>query len=942
MVKGEPLSLEEKSSEDRKEIIRDRDRRRMAKYRAQLTEEEREVIREKHRIKAAIRRANRTGEERELFLKNQREQMAKRRLSKADYRARLTEEEKDMIRERQRLKVANRRANLSWEEREDIRQRDRERKRQRFANLSGEALEDIRKINRERVSRYRDQLTEEEKDVISKRRKIKAKIRKDNTTGEDKEPCLKEKRTLNICNICGKTVTDLNSHMLGVHGSEEDKQYRCEICWKGFITQSKLDLHNVFHLNERPFKCKFGCGFASKTRGNLKTHENGKHARKWTYHDGVPSLDKKFQCSLCQSGFTQKSSLKMHEESVHYGVKHKCDTCGFQATQKTKLRAHIKINHEQQGEDKNLPAIEEDKQEVVKNDYDYNVIIPEMLQLEMKTTDVSPLQESELKIQNEYTMKVEEENTNEELETDYGENEDKMLLHEEFEEYSSASLEINDPTENEDKSFETLLEVDTPEVEETVEETLEEAGKTISENEDKSTLLEAVNTSENNSESIDEDNTNENDDTSARTTKQCKIEHTIADLLQNLVMSAEYTIGGAMEYNDVTFVCDDKKIYAHKLIISVCSPLLKSILTDVPNEHSFIYLPGVKYSDLKLLLDQIYFSGPAMQYADSEFLSLVETLGIQDMIDCGDSDSENPEQNEEILNDDCIMASLEHTESEEVELDYIEIVKSQKEDRLEVVETSEIQDMIDSNDNDDENAKQNEEIMNDDYAIVDSKHTESRKSDKSEFVQSDVENVKQNESLKISVKSESMSAICPECDKTFFDFNTMKRHQRRVHDGIKAHKCDKCGQCNECGQCKDMMRRHKKQAQNRKRTEKCNLCSFQIPNRAEAEIMKHKETVHNVIQRFACDKCPYITKWKKQLKCHIESIHEPVVFRFNCDQCIYKASHLRDLRKHIRRQHSASSCLCQLCGKTFGSPGSLENHKYVYHVRQQRTLHDTY
>ena len=46
----------------RKEIIRDRDRRRMAKYRAQLTEEEREVIREKHRIKAAIRRANRTGE----------------------------------------------------------------------------------------------------------------------------------------------------------------------------------------------------------------------------------------------------------------------------------------------------------------------------------------------------------------------------------------------------------------------------------------------------------------------------------------------------------------------------------------------------------------------------------------------------------------------------------------------------------------------------------------------------------------------------------------------------------------------------------------------------------------------------------------------------------------------------------------------------------------
>ena len=940
MVKGEPLSLEERSSEERKQIIRDRDRRRMAKYRAQLTEEEREVIREKHRIKAAIRRANRTGEERELFLKNQREQMAKRRLRKADYRSQLTEEEKDMIRERQRLKVANRRANLSWEEREDIRQRDRERKRQRFANLSGEEMEDIRKSNRERVSKYRDRLTEEEKEAIRERRRTKAKISRDNSSGEEKKLCLKEKKTLNICNICGKTVTDLNSHMLGVHGSEEDKQYRCEICWKGFITQSKLDLHNVFHLNERPFKCKFGCGFASKTRGNLKTHEEkGKHTRKWIYHDGVPSLDKKFQCSLCQSGFTQRSSLKMHEESVHYGVKHKCDTCGFQATQKTKLRAHMKINHEQKIEDKILPAeIKEDTESVPRKGNDDNIIITEMLQLEMKTGDEKPLEESEWKVQNEYTMKVVEENGDEELNTDDIEECLSEALQtvntSENEEYSSASLEVFDPPENE---------VDTPEVEET----LEEGGTNISENEDKSTSLEEVNTAEKKSESINEDNYNENGDAPSRTTKQCKIENTIADLLQNLLMSAEYTIGGSMEYSDVTFVCEDKEIYAHKLIISVCSPLLKSILTEAPNEHSFIYLPGVKYSDLKLLLDQIYFSGPAMQYADSEFLSLVETLGIQDMIDCSDSDSENPDPNEDILNNDCIMANLEKTESVEVELDYIEIVKSQKEDRMEVVETSEIQYMIDSNDNDDENAKQNEEIMNDDNVIVDSKHTESRKRDKTELVQSDLENVKtqtevkQNESLKISVKSESMSAICPECDKIFYDINTMKRHQRRVHDGIKAHKCDKCGQCDECGQCKEMMRRHKKQAQNRKRTEKCNLCSFRIPNRSEAEIMKHKETVHNVIQSFACDKCPYITKWKKQLKCHIESIHEPVVFRYNCDQCIYKASHKRDLRKHIRRQHSASSCLCQLCGKTFGSPGSLENHKYVYHVRQQRTLHDT-
>jgi hypothetical protein len=42
------------------------------------------------------------------------------------------------------------------------------------------------------------------------------------------------------------------------------------------------------HSDERPYKCKFGCGFGAKTAGNCKKHEESKHTRKRLYVDGKP------------------------------------------------------------------------------------------------------------------------------------------------------------------------------------------------------------------------------------------------------------------------------------------------------------------------------------------------------------------------------------------------------------------------------------------------------------------------------------------------------------------------------------------------------------------------------------------------------------------------------------------------------------------------------
>merc|ERR1712227_1167639 len=48
------------------------------------------------------------------------------------------------------------------------------------------------------------------------------------------------------------------------------------------------------------------------------------------------------------------------------------------------------------------------------------------------------------------------------------------------------------------------------------------------------------------------------------------------------------------ELTDVTLVCDDKKQFkGHKVVLSACSTVFKSIINNLPQNNSVIYLRGV-------------------------------------------------------------------------------------------------------------------------------------------------------------------------------------------------------------------------------------------------------------------------------------------------------------------------------------------------------------
>ena len=78
--------------------------------------------------------------------------------------------------------------------------------------------------------------------------------------------------------------------------------------------------------------------------------------------------------------------------------------------------------------------------------------------------------------------------------------------------------------------------------------------------------------------------------------------HTYSDHLKEMLhemMKSEYL-------TDVTLISDDKlQFKAHKIVLSACSAVFKSIIDDVP-QNSVIYLRGIHHQEIKSILEFIY------------------------------------------------------------------------------------------------------------------------------------------------------------------------------------------------------------------------------------------------------------------------------------------------------------------------------------------------
>lgn len=143
-----------------------------------------------------------------------------------------------------------------------------------------------------------------------------------------------------MCDNCGqyfKKKQDLITHIQN-HSSKdssqqcEKKQFKCDTCYKLFVTRSGLNKHSKLHSGNL-FTCDI-CDKQFTEKGNLTCHKR--------IHTG----EKPYQCPICKRDFTQKSSLNSHIRNHSETKPFACTICNKEFCKKRNLIIHEYIHSE--------------------------------------------------------------------------------------------------------------------------------------------------------------------------------------------------------------------------------------------------------------------------------------------------------------------------------------------------------------------------------------------------------------------------------------------------------------------------------------------------------------------------------------------------------------------------------------------------------------------
>lgn len=86
---------------------------------------------------------------------------------------------------------------------------------------------------------------------------------------------------------------------------------------------------------------------------------------------------------------------------------------------------------------------------------------------------------------------------------------------------------------------------------------------------------------------------------------------------------------------DVTLVCVEGSIKAHKIVLSICSPFFQKIIEDNPCEHPVLILRGTSLQDVEHIIDFMYTG--KIRISENDLNSLVQTaddLEIKGLREC--------------------------------------------------------------------------------------------------------------------------------------------------------------------------------------------------------------------------------------------------------------------------------------------------------------------
>ena len=105
-------------------------------------------------------------------------------------------------------------------------------------------------------------------------------------------------------------------------------------------------------------------------------------------------------------------------------------------------------------------------------------------------------------------------------------------------------------------------------------------------------------------------------------------------------------LGEEGHFADVTLVSDDQiQTPAHKVVLSACSSVLKTLLVNNPHSHPLLYLRGIKQTELQAILKFMYFGETQIcENRINDFVSFAKDLEVKEI---SEEQSEGAEQYEE-------------------------------------------------------------------------------------------------------------------------------------------------------------------------------------------------------------------------------------------------------------------------------------------------------
>ena len=89
------------------------------------------------------------------------------------------------------------------------------------------------------------------------------------------------------------------------------------------------------------------------------------------------------------------------------------------------------------------------------------------------------------------------------------------------------------------------------------------------------------------------------------------------------------------ESSDVTLICDDLvKFKAHKFVLKACSPVFRSILGEMNDSNSIVFLRGINCLELRPVLEYVYLGKTSFLHGRiKEFIKVGRDLQIKEIKD---------------------------------------------------------------------------------------------------------------------------------------------------------------------------------------------------------------------------------------------------------------------------------------------------------------------